>query len=284
MKAPLALWPVDAIAICLLIVTHPVSRCQGVETFRVYPWTTQFVNNIAAADVTRVSTFPDLDPSSLPRHAQFSMAAGDFLEVERITVHIWHSRNKHFTLYLLQVYTEPSSWDCVSTCFFIDCANNICAFIETIYKILKNGKFHFTVVAVGGRYSFVVSLSFRWSVDQPGPSALPLQRHSWRELDRALLRYGQGDHPRNGFYIRSRPEFRFHFEWLRHKLITLSLYLQKERTGVKTTYTQNVRSMLKYEYESVFFVCRKPWTKRERFGMVRWSVIFPPFLFSLTVS
>lgn len=40
-----------------------------------------------------------------------------------------------------------------------------------------------------------------------------------------------------------------------------SLNLQKERTGVKTTYSQNVRSMLKYEYESVFFVCRKPWKR-----------------------
>jgi hypothetical protein len=36
------------------------------------------------------------------------------------------------------------------------------------------------------------------------------------------------------------------------------LIRQKERTGVKTTYSQNVRSMLKYEYDSVFFVCRKP--------------------------
>ena len=65
---------------CLLIPRFDF-RCQGVETFRVYPWTQQFVNTLSAADVTRGSTFPDLDPSSLPRHAQFSMAAGDFLEV-----------------------------------------------------------------------------------------------------------------------------------------------------------------------------------------------------------
>lgn len=47
----------------------------------MYPWTQQFVNTLSGADVTRGSTFPDVDPSSLPRHAQFSMAAGDFLEV-----------------------------------------------------------------------------------------------------------------------------------------------------------------------------------------------------------
>jgi hypothetical protein len=33
---------------------------------------------------------------------------------------------------------------------------------------------------------------------------------------------------------------------------------QKEKTHVKTTYAQNPKSMLRYEYESVFFVCRKP--------------------------
>ena len=67
----------------MMFVSLP--RCKGVENFRVYPWTTQFVNTLSAADVTRVSTFPDLDPSSLPRHAQFSMAAGDFLEVNQLT-------------------------------------------------------------------------------------------------------------------------------------------------------------------------------------------------------
>ena len=37
------------------------------------------------------------------------------------------------------MYTTESSWDCVATCFFIDCANNVVQFIETIYKILKPG-------------------------------------------------------------------------------------------------------------------------------------------------
>lgn len=40
---------------------------------------------------------------------------------------------------ILQVYTEDNHWDCVATCFFIDCANNVVQFIETIYKILKPG-------------------------------------------------------------------------------------------------------------------------------------------------
>ena len=148
-------------------------RCQGLETCRVYPWTQQFVNTISGHDVTRASSFPDLDPSSLPRNAQFSMAAGDFLEVSNsfpilsfkgnsiiyhLIVDCWmRSTCIHFALpciwflcaqchilvfffFLLKVYTDANTWDCVATCFFIDCANNIVSFIETIHKILKSGK------------------------------------------------------------------------------------------------------------------------------------------------
>lgn len=33
----------------------------------------------------------------------------------------------------------------------------------------------------------------------------------------------------------------------------------KEQTGVKTKYAQNPNSMMQHEYDSVFFVCRKPY-------------------------
>lgn len=42
----------------------------------------------------------------------------------------------------LQVYgdlSQEAQWDCVCSCFFIDCANNIVEFLEIIYKILKPG-------------------------------------------------------------------------------------------------------------------------------------------------
>lgn len=40
----------------------------------------------------------------------------------------------------IQVYGQSSQhneWDCVATCFFIDCSNNVVDFIEIIYKLLK---------------------------------------------------------------------------------------------------------------------------------------------------
>ncbi|PSN47442.1 Carnosine N-methyltransferase [Blattella germanica] len=92
-----------------------LNKCRGTNVYQVYPWVHQYVNNLRPEHQTQGVSFPDINPADLPQNAQFSMAAGDFLEV----------------------YTEKDEWDCVSTCFFIDCANNIVAFIETIFNILK---------------------------------------------------------------------------------------------------------------------------------------------------
>jgi carnosine N-methyltransferase len=51
---------------------------------------------------------PDVDPFSLPPGSDFSMAAGDFLEI----------------------YDEPGQWDAVVSCFFIDTARNPIAYLE----------------------------------------------------------------------------------------------------------------------------------------------------------
>jgi len=49
--------------------------------FKVYPWVHQYVNNLKAEHQTHGVPFPDVNPSDLPPNSQFSMAAGDFLEV-----------------------------------------------------------------------------------------------------------------------------------------------------------------------------------------------------------
>jgi carnosine N-methyltransferase len=56
-----------------------------------------------------------VDPSQLPAGADFSMAAGDFLEV----------------------YTDAEAWDCVCSCFFLDTAANIVAYIEVHLNIVE---------------------------------------------------------------------------------------------------------------------------------------------------
>lgn len=62
-------------------------------------------------------TFPDVSPTKFPPKGTMNMVAGDFL----------------------QIYRDENYWDCVATCFFIDCANNIIDFVEIIYNILKPG-------------------------------------------------------------------------------------------------------------------------------------------------
>lgn len=42
----------------------------------------------------------------------------------------------------MEVYAAPDqqlAWDCIVTCFFIDCANNIIAYLERIFYGLKEG-------------------------------------------------------------------------------------------------------------------------------------------------
>ena len=63
-------------------------------------------------------TFPDTDPSRIPVGVDFSMTAGNFCHVYK---------------------DETNTWDCVATCFFLDTANNVVEYIDTIHKTLKPG-------------------------------------------------------------------------------------------------------------------------------------------------
>lgn len=56
-------------------------RCEKVNSLTLYPWVHQFSNNKMSGDQTRAVTFPDINPHSLPPDSDFSMTAGDFLEV-----------------------------------------------------------------------------------------------------------------------------------------------------------------------------------------------------------
>ncbi|KAG0712853.1 Carnosine N-methyltransferase [Chionoecetes opilio] len=57
-----------------------LNKCQGLNTLRVYPWVHAGSNLLTNGDQLRPATFPDTSPSDLHPEAQFTMAAGDFLE------------------------------------------------------------------------------------------------------------------------------------------------------------------------------------------------------------
>ncbi|XP_064596285.1 carnosine N-methyltransferase-like isoform X2 [Liolophura sinensis] len=167
-----------------------LNKCREVNAFTLYPWVHSWINLRSFSHQIEAVTFPDVNPADLPASANFSMAAGDFLDV----------------------YTEPESWHCVATVFFIDTAHNIISYIETIWKILKPG----------GYWVNMGPLLYHFA-EVPNEHSIEL---SYEEVRSIILKFG------------------FEFE--------------KEELSVKSTYTQNVHSMLTYQYNSVFFVVRKP--------------------------
>lgn len=121
---------------------------------------------------------------------KFSMTAGDFLEV----------------------YTSPQEWDCIATCFFIDCAPNVVEYIETIHHILKPGGL-------------------------------------WINIGPLLYHYSD---------MKNQQSIEPSFEVVVEVIKKVGFIMEKSKTDVKTKYCQNPKSMLQSEYDSVFFVCRKP--------------------------
>ncbi|XP_036339294.1 carnosine N-methyltransferase isoform X1 [Rhagoletis pomonella] len=175
----------------MLIASYFVlNLCTEENKYTLYPWVHQFVNNLRMADQVMPIRFPDICPAKNPPKGNLMMAAGDFLEV----------------------YKTPNSYDCVATCFFIDCANNIVDFIETIFRILKPG----------GIWVNLGPLLYHFSDIQGENSIEP----TFENLEVIIKMVG--------------------FEFLR------------SQTGVRTKYAQNPQSMLKSEYESLFWICRKP--------------------------
>jgi carnosine N-methyltransferase len=97
-----------------------LNRCLMDNQFEIHPFCHQFVNNLNRKDPLKSCRFPDVSAYQNPPKGEMNMIAGDFV----------------------QVYGDPSqkeSWDCVCSCFFIDCASNIVEFLEIIHRILRPG-------------------------------------------------------------------------------------------------------------------------------------------------
>ncbi|RMX61106.1 carnosine N-methyltransferase-like [Pocillopora verrucosa] len=125
----------------MLFASHFIlNRASDTYHITIYPYIHQTCNNRTSADQIRAVLIPDVNPSDVPPDLNFSMAAGDFLEV----------------------YTEKESWDCVVTCYFIDTAHNVIAFIENIEKILKPGGYW---INLGPLLYHFADMANEWSVE-----------------------------------------------------------------------------------------------------------------------
>ncbi|EUB57408.1 hypothetical protein EGR_07732 [Echinococcus granulosus] len=129
-------------------------RCKKVGEYTLHPWVTQFCNNMTRDNQTTAVTVPDVVPTDIPAGVQFSMVAGDFVEV----------------------YSEPESWDCVATVYFIDTAHNILDYLDTIWRIL----------VPGGYWVNFGPLLYHFA-DVPGQDSIEL---SYEELRKAIQLMG----------------------------------------------------------------------------------------------
>ncbi|KAF9405668.1 hypothetical protein BGZ94_003423 [Podila epigama] len=105
----------------LLASNFILNKSTHVNQFKIYPYIHSFSNIVRSNDVLTEAWIPDVNPSEIPRGTDFSMVAGDFIEV-------YGQESENY-----------GKWDAVVTCFFIDTAKNIIEYLETIHKILKKG-------------------------------------------------------------------------------------------------------------------------------------------------
>lgn len=96
----------------------PSHRTTSINQFTIYPYIHSFSNIRTNSDILASVAIPDELPSIITSSpADFSFAAGDFLEV----------------------YAGEESigkWDAIMTCFFIDTAKNIIEYLELIHRLL----------------------------------------------------------------------------------------------------------------------------------------------------
>lgn len=102
----------------LFVSNFVLNKCKSNNILTFCPWIHNNCNNLKNGDQVKRVSFPDTDPSRIPLGVDFSMTAGNFCHVYK---------------------DETNSWDCVATSFFLDTANNVVEYIDTIHKTLKPG-------------------------------------------------------------------------------------------------------------------------------------------------
>lgn len=124
--------------------------------FKIYPFIHDFTNVYKLDDVFTEIAIPDVVPGDeLSEDSDFSMVAGDFVEVYS---------------------TQPKSWDCIVTCYFIDTASNILKYIQTIH----------TALIPGGVWINFGPLLYHYA-EMEDECSIDL---SWEELRHVIINYG----------------------------------------------------------------------------------------------
>ncbi len=99
--------------------------------FTIYPFIHNFSNNFTDAQPFKPIKVPDVyPPALLPADSDFSMTAGEFVEV--------YAKQPSIADFLMEYY-YIEMWNCIVTCFFMDTANNVLQYIDVVSRSLKDG-------------------------------------------------------------------------------------------------------------------------------------------------
>ncbi|KAK0544998.1 hypothetical protein OC846_003996 [Tilletia horrida] len=105
----------------MLLASHFIlNESHSLHEHIIYPHVHFASNWRTAANMLQPVSIPDVIPSDLPEGVDFSMVAGEFVEV----------------------YSRPGErerWQCVATSYFIDTAKNVVRYIEIINQLLQPG-------------------------------------------------------------------------------------------------------------------------------------------------
>ncbi|RKO94061.1 N2227-like protein [Blyttiomyces helicus] len=107
----------------LLVSAFILNNTEGPRDHILFPWIHSFSNHTSTENMLRPVYVPNVATADIPPTAGFSMVAGEFCSVYNSEpgTHDEHSR------------------DAVVSCFFLDTAKNIVAYLETIHRVLKPG-------------------------------------------------------------------------------------------------------------------------------------------------
>ena len=141
----------------MLFASNYILNCKVTShSLKLHPWVHSWSNNFTVADQVKEITLPDVSVSgNIPDGINFSMAAGDFLDV----------------------YDDENFWDCIPTVFFIDTAHNVLDYIEKIYAILKPGGYWINMgnfIFVAFSYVYLVITKVRYCIILPTLAVLIL--------------------------------------------------------------------------------------------------------------
>ncbi|KAJ1719798.1 hypothetical protein LPJ53_005492 [Coemansia erecta] len=99
-----------------------LNKTSELNEHTIYPYVHQFSNVVRVEDQIRPVAIPDVLPRGLPfgDSAEFSMTAGDFIDI-------------------YSADDEKDQWDAIVTCFFMDTAKNVLAYLDTMWHAMKPG-------------------------------------------------------------------------------------------------------------------------------------------------